>query len=56
MLSMAQPFLERNMHPTVICRGYTRALNDAKGIVSDLAFNIDIDNSARHLVFSSLLH
>jgi len=44
MLHSASPFIERNLHPTVICRGYTTALNDAKAIIADLGFDIDIDN------------
>lgn len=29
MLHVAEPFLERNLHPTVIVRGFRRALEDA---------------------------
>ncbi|KIY95795.1 T-complex protein 1 subunit gamma [Monoraphidium neglectum] len=29
LLQAAEPLLERNLHPTVIVRGYTRALEDA---------------------------
>lgn len=29
MLQAAEPLLERHMHPTVLVRGYTRALEDA---------------------------
>jgi T-complex protein 1 subunit gamma len=28
-LQSAEPLLERHMHPTVLVRGYTRALEDA---------------------------
>ena len=41
---MAEPFLERNLHPTVIIRGYVRALNDALAIVDELAFPIDVND------------
>lgn len=41
MLHMAEPSLERNLHPTVIVRGYTRALEDALKIVDKMAFPID---------------
>lgn len=51
MLNKASPFIERNMHPTVICRGYNRALADAKSAVARLAFDIDTDNRA---LFASL--
>lgn len=38
---MAEPFLEHNMHPTVIIRGYVQALEDAVSIIDSLAFKID---------------
>jgi hypothetical protein len=41
MLHVAEPFLERNLHPTVIIRGYVKALEDALSIVDELAFPID---------------
>lgn len=41
MLHVAEPFLERNLHPTVIIRGYQKALEDALLIVDELAFPID---------------
>lgn len=41
MLHVAEPFLERNLHPTVIIRGYNKALEDALSIVDELAFPID---------------
>jgi T-complex protein 1 subunit gamma len=42
MLAMAEPFLQRNLHPTVIIRGYVKALEDAVAIVDGLAFPIDV--------------
>lgn len=41
---MAEPFLERNVHPTVICRGYTRALEEAVKIIDEFAFPVDIND------------
>ena len=41
MLHIAEPFLERALHPTVIVRGFMRALEDAVRIVDQLAFPID---------------
>lgn len=41
MLQMAEPFLERSMHPTVIIRGYVKATEDALSIIDSLAFPID---------------
>jgi len=36
--------LERNLHPTVIVRGYTRALEDALKVAQGMAFPIDTAN------------
>lgn len=44
MLAMAEPSLERNLHPTVIIRGYLRALEDARTIIKDISFPVDISN------------
>lgn len=44
MLHVAEPFLERNLHPTVIIRGFVRALEDAIKVVEDLAFPINVDD------------
>lgn len=41
MLQMAEAFLENNLHPTVIIRGYVQALEDAIEITDSLAFSID---------------
>jgi TCP-1/cpn60 chaperonin family len=41
MLAHAEPHLERNIHPTVICRAYMKALDDAVAVVEKLAFKID---------------
>ena len=45
LLYLAEPFLEKNMHPTVIIRGYKKALDDALAIVDKIAFPIDFSNS-----------
>ena len=49
MLHAAEPFLERNLHPTVIIRGYVRALEDALAIVDSLAFPIDTGDRTQML-------
>lgn len=49
MLHMAEPFLEKNVHPTVIVRGYVKALEDAIKIVDDLSFPIDTNNKSQML-------
>lgn len=56
LLHAAEPFLERNLHPTVIVRGYTKALEDAVKIVDSLAFDVDIfDRSQMMKVVESCL-
>ena len=49
MLHVAEPFLERSLHPTVIIRGYVRALEDALKIVDGLAFPIDTSDREQML-------
>lgn len=44
MLHAAQPLLERNLHPTVIVRGYLAALEDSVKIINDLSFPLDVNN------------
>ncbi|KAG2485569.1 hypothetical protein HYH03_015733 [Edaphochlamys debaryana] len=49
MLHMAEPFLEKNIHPTVIVRGFARALEDAIKVIDQLAFPIETDNREQML-------
>lgn len=49
MLTAAEPHLERNVHPTVICRAFMRALDDAVEIIGSLAFNVDFNDRAELL-------
>ena len=49
MLHVAEPFLERNMHPTIIGQAFMHALEDAVGIVDKLAFPIDIKDRQQML-------
>lgn len=49
MLHAAEPFLENNIHPTVIVRAYFKALEDAIAIVNEMAFPIDINNREQML-------
>ena len=46
---MAEPFLNKNMHPTVIIRGYTKALEDALEIVEKLSFPIELEDTKQVL-------
>ena len=43
-LSKAEPLLERQIHPTVICNGYLKALDDAVKALDELATPLDLGN------------
>lgn len=49
MLAMAEPLLEKNFHPTVICRGYVAALEDAIAVVDKISFPIDVNDRKQML-------
>lgn len=45
MMSVAEPFLEQNMHPTVIIKAYRQAMDDLIDILRDMvSVPVDIDN------------
>lgn len=44
-LSKSEPLLERQVHPTVICNGYLKALDDAVKALDDLAIPLDLNDS-----------
>jgi len=44
MLHVSEPLLERNLHPTTICNGYLKALEDAVAIIDTLAYPVDLNN------------
>ena len=46
MLQAAEPLLEKNLHPTVIVRGYIKAMEDAIAVVDKVSFPIDTNDSA----------
>ncbi|CAE8649627.1 unnamed protein product [Polarella glacialis] len=46
MLGVAEPLLEKKLHPTVIVAGYMRALEDAQTILKEIAYPIDVDDPA----------
>lgn len=46
-LSRAEPLLERNIHPTVICNGYLKALDDAVKWLDELAIPLDLNDTKR---------
>jgi T-complex protein 1 subunit gamma len=56
MLSIAEPLLERNFHPTVIVSGYMKALQTAVDTCNQICRRIDIDNMAemREIVHAAI--
>merc|ERR1711871_1923264 len=44
MMGVAEPFLEKQMHPTVICQAYATALSDALKILDDMCFELNVDD------------
>merc|ERR1719446_77621 len=46
MLKVALPFFERGIHPTIICQGYMRALEDALKTMDEIATEIDPEDDA----------
>lgn len=45
MMSVAEPFLEQNMHPTVIIKAYRQAMDDLVHILREMiSVPVDIDN------------
>ena len=44
MLSVAKPFIERNIHPTIIVDAYFQALNDVSQILNDIAVPLDLND------------
>ena len=56
MLVVAEPFLSRSMHPTIIVNAYHRALEAALATAEQLAININVSDrdEMRRLIRSSL--
>jgi len=44
MLGVAEPLLEKKLHPTLIVSGYMQALDDALGMMREIATPIDTSN------------
>merc|ERR1712070_393724 len=44
MLGVAEPLLEKKLHPTLIVSGYMKALDDALEIMKDFALTVDLNN------------
>jgi len=54
MMTSAEPFIERNLHPTVIVRAYYMALEQILKSLEEIAVPIDVndDNEAKKALFS----
>merc|ERR1719155_342857 len=46
MLSVAEPLLDKKLHPTLIVAGYMKALEDALEIMKEIAYPVPEDNEA----------
>lgn len=44
VLSAAQPFIEKNIHPTQIVQAYFKALDDIMAMTEELGVEIDVEN------------
>lgn len=44
MLHVAEAFIEKSYHPTVICRAYNKALEDAIAVLDKIAVSIDVND------------
>ncbi len=42
MLAVAEPYLQQNMHPTILVSAYNSAMEEALAVCEKLAFPIDI--------------
>lgn len=49
MLHVAEEFIDKNYHPTVICRAYSKALEDAVAVLDKIAMSIDVKDYATML-------
>jgi len=44
MLSVAEPLLEKKLHPTLIVSGYMKALEDAQAMLKELAYPVNVED------------
>ncbi|XP_056172573.1 T-complex protein 1 subunit gamma [Syzygium oleosum] len=49
MLHVAEAFIDKNYHPTVICRAYNKALEDAIAVLDKIAMSVDVNDRASML-------
>ena len=43
-MQCAQPFIERNIHPSIICKAFYKAMSDALDIIKEIAVPLDTNN------------
>merc|ERR1719409_1470274 len=46
-LLLSEPLLDRQTHPTVICNGYLKALDDAMKVLNDMAVPLDLTDTKK---------
>jgi len=49
MLHLSEQFIEKHIHPTVIARGYFRALDDVVKAIDKLSFPVDVEDRTQML-------
>ncbi|KAL9685583.1 hypothetical protein QQ045_023034 [Rhodiola kirilowii] len=49
MLHVAEAFIDKSYHPTVICRAYNKALEDALAVLEKIAILVDVNDCATML-------
>uniref|UniRef100_A0A7N2LIV1 T-complex protein 1 subunit gamma n=1 Tax=Quercus lobata TaxID=97700 RepID=A0A7N2LIV1_QUELO len=49
MLHVAKAFIDKDYHPTIICRAYNKALEDAIAVLDKIAMSIDLKDRAMML-------
>ncbi|KAF3794643.1 T-complex protein 1 subunit gamma [Nymphaea thermarum] len=49
MLHVAQAFIDKNFHPTVICRAYNKALEDAIAVLDKISMSVDVNDRSAML-------
>merc|ERR1711988_1014764 len=46
-LAQAEPLIDRMVHPTVICNGYLKSLDDAVNMLNELAVPLDLSDKKK---------
>ncbi|KAI3822650.1 hypothetical protein L1987_10245 [Smallanthus sonchifolius] len=49
MLHVAEAFIDKKYHPTVICRAYNKALEDALAVLDKISMSIDVNDRSMML-------